>query len=118
MRQIGPPAQKMSDGQLYWFRRAKKTYPIVRRDGTLPQKVSHRYGSDKYQNPAQVGFVLSRLAPQFFHGAPRDKLSVRIVSLPSREQPRRGSIGFPHRTRRHILLRTVPYPEPKERPLW
>ena len=38
--------------------KSKKTYPTVRRYGTRPQKVSHRYGSDKYHNPAQGGSCL------------------------------------------------------------
>src|SRR5262249_42046350 len=98
------------------FRRAKKTYPTVRRDGTLPQKVSHRYGSEKYHNPAQGGFVPSRLAQRSFHGVRHDKLSLPIVSLPSTEQPKRGSLGVPHRRRRHSLLCQGRYSQPKDLP--
>ena len=94
MRQIGPPCKNVGWTTLL-VSKSKKTYPTVRRYGTRPQKVSHRYGSDKYHNPAQGGFVPSRLAQQSFHGLPHDKLSIRIVSPPRQSNQSAGQQGFP-----------------------
>ena len=101
MRQIGPLRKKCRMDNFIGFEEQKDvSHCSTIRDTT--SEVSHRYGSDKYHNPAQGGFVPSRLAQQSFHGLPHDKLSIRIVS-PSTEQPKRGSLGVPHRTQRHTL---------------